>query len=251
MPNATREVAKGTMRVTDEFTREPLVATAADRYIWANAMLGKNAAGYIDKLDDTTSEQFVGVFRGTDGGKFKHEISSVGVASVDIHRPALFELAISGVAIADVGRRVYATDDQTGVFVPGAFSNCVGTVEQFVSTGVALVRPIYNPPLGVPLQVASANGAILVKPGTCFITKTGSAAVMTLADPTTGLHDGLELEIVSTTAFAHTVTNTSGFNNGGAASDVGTFAAAIGNGLGLVAYQGRWYVKRNVGVTLA
>jgi hypothetical protein len=59
--------------------------------------------------------------------------------------------------------------------------------------------------------------------------------------------------VVCTTAFAHTVSNAagSGFNAGGAASDVCTFTAAIGNNIELVAYQGKWYVTGNVGGTLA
>jgi hypothetical protein len=251
MANATDNVKKGTLRVTDEFTRESLAATVADRYFYANSMLGRNAAGYIDKFDDTASETFVGLFRGTDGGKYKQVISSAGDYQIDIHKPAFFELAISGVAITDVGRRVYASDDQTGVFTPGAFANLIGTVEQYVASGIALIRPIYNPPLGDTVQVLSANGAVIVKPGTVFVTK-GTACVMTLADPTTGVHDGMVIDVISTTAAAHTLTNAgSGFNVGGAASDVGTFAAAIGNGITVVAYGGKWYVRRNTNVTLA
>lgn len=100
-------------------------------------------------------------------------------------------------------------------------------------------------------QVASADGAITVKNGVVIITK-GTAAVLTLAAPTATTDDYKQLLIMSTTAAAHTVTQTTpGFNNGGAASDVGTFAAAIANSLLLVAYQGVWYVVNNVGVTLA
>jgi hypothetical protein len=102
-----------------------------------------------------------------------------------------------------------------------------------------------------PTQILSADGAITAKSGNVLITK-GSAAAITIAAPTAGTDDGKELVIVSTTAFAHTVTNTSpGFNNNGAGSDVGTFGAAKGNGLSLVAYNGAWYVIGNIGVTLA
>jgi hypothetical protein len=102
-----------------------------------------------------------------------------------------------------------------------------------------------------PTSVLSADGAITQKSGVVLITK-GSACVITIAAPTAGADDGKELVIVSTTAFAHTVTNTSpGFNNNGASSDVGTFGAAKGNGLSLIAYNGAWYVIGNIGVTLA
>jgi hypothetical protein len=101
------------------------------------------------------------------------------------------------------------------------------------------------------VTAVSADGAISVKDGLVVITK-GSACILTLAAPTATTDDGKELLIFSTTAFAHTVTNaTPGFNNGGAASDVGTFSAAIGNYLRLEAYNGVWYVSGNVNVTLA
>lgn len=106
----------------------------------------------------------------------------------------------------------------------------------------------------------AADGAIDLTLGNFkssqIITK-GSAAAITLAAPTAGLpvnggHDGLRLHIINTTAFAHTVTNTSpGFNNNGAAQDVGTFAAAKGGCLLLEAYNASWYVVSNISVTLA
>lgn len=103
-----------------------------------------------------------------------------------------------------------------------------------------------------PTQDASADGAItLLEGGVVKITK-GTAAALTLADPSVA-DDGAILYIMSTTAAAHTVSNAagSGFNAGGAASDVGTFGAAIGNSLILVALGGNWYVLNNIGVTLA
>lgn len=101
------------------------------------------------------------------------------------------------------------------------------------------------------LVVASGNGAIDVQGSTVFITK-GSAAALTLAAPTSGSHDGMTIDIVSTTAYAHTVTNSSpGFNGAGASGDVATFGAAAGNSMTVVAYGGKWYVVNLTGVTLA
>lgn len=108
--------------------------------------------------------------------------------------------------------------------------------------------------------LASADGAIDISlknfPDTVLITK-GTACALTLAAPTAGVpakggHDGMRITIYSTTAAAHTVTNTSpGFNNGSTASDVGTFGAAIGNYLVVEAYNGIWYTVGNLNVTLA
>ncbi|MGA9772356.1 MAG: hypothetical protein WBV94_25205 [Blastocatellia bacterium] len=103
-----------------------------------------------------------------------------------------------------------------------------------------------------PTQVAAASGAISIKHGIVVITKAGVAA-MTLADPVATDDDYKRLTVISATASAHTVSNAagSGFNGGGAASDVGTFGGAKGDGITLIAYQGVWYVIDKTNVTLA
>ena len=99
-------------------------------------------------------------------------------------------------------------------------------------------------------QELSADGAITIAHGVVFITKT-SAAAITLDTPPTSM-DGAELEIVSTTAFAHTVTQSSpGFNNAGASGDVATWTAAAGNALKLRARSGIWYATNLQGVAIA
>ena len=100
-------------------------------------------------------------------------------------------------------------------------------------------------------QALADDGAITIKSGVVLLTK-ATALAATLAAPTATTDDGKVLHIISTTAAAHTVTATTiGFNAGDAASDVGTFGAAIGNSITIVAYQGEWYVLNNVNVTLA
>ena len=120
---------------------------------------------------------------------------------------------------------------------------------------------LYNLKAGVSTQAdlltapdyvtaASADGAITIQSGTVVITK-GTACALTLGTPTTA-QNGTIIRIISATAAAHTVTAaTIGFNAADAAGDVGTFAAAIGNNLIVVAYGGEWLVLGNTGVTLA
>ena len=96
-----------------------------------------------------------------------------------------------------------------------------------------------------------AAGAITIPDkDTTIVIAGGAALAMTIADPTRA-QDGLKLRIVCGTAFAHTVTNSAGFNAGGAAVDVATFAAAVGNNIELEAVSGKWLVTRNIGATLA
>lgn len=125
------------------------------------------------------------------------------------------------------------------------------TVPPFAVAAFALMDKSGNV-ISSTTQVASLDGAIVIKRGTVYITK-GSAAALTLAAPIPGVDDDAELTIVSTTAFAHTVTQTTpGFNAGSTASDVGTFGAAIGNNIQLKAFNGVWLTSSTPrGVTLA
>lgn len=100
-----------------------------------------------------------------------------------------------------------------------------------------------------PLQVVSADGAITIKEGLVVITK-GSAAVITLADPVAGIDDSKVLHVYSNTAFAHTVTLTSGLAGVGAGADVGTFTAAAANRFAVFAYQGFWYLYGGAAVNV-
>lgn len=109
----------------------------------------------------------------------------------------------------------------------------------------------------LPIQVASADGAITIKSGMVVITKAGVAA-LTLAAPAAGAQsaggdDGKVLYIDSLTANAHTVTLAGGLRGAGSGADVGTFGAAIGNGIVLYAYNGAWYPVpgTNTNVTFA
>jgi hypothetical protein len=100
------------------------------------------------------------------------------------------------------------------------------------------------------IEVDSADGAIAIKEGTVIITK-GSAAALTLAAPTAGLpaagtpgDDGKVLRIISTTAFAHTVTTPANNIKDGSTTtkDTATWAARVGGSIVLAAYGGAWYV---------
>jgi hypothetical protein len=103
----------------------------------------------------------------------------------------------------------------------------------------------------VPTQTLTDDGAVTLVDGVVFLNKAGAIAA-TIADPPTAM-DGARLTVISLTAQAHTLSNAagSGFNGGGAASDIGTFAAAIANNIELVAKGGVWYVVNNTNVTLA
>lgn len=101
---------------------------------------------------------------------------------------------------------------------------------------------------GAIVVLSGATDAIPINAGTAIVTSSGVNA-MTLATPAAGTNDGLELAVISTGAHAHTITTAANKING--ADDTATFGAAVANGLTLVAYQGVWYVKASVGITLS
>lgn len=99
-------------------------------------------------------------------------------------------------------------------------------------------------------QVISGDGAITIQTGQVILTK-ASAAAITIAAPTAGTHDKMEITIFTHTAQAHVITCASvGFNAKGSSGTV-TFTAAIGNSVTLRAYNGNWYAVVKTGVTVA
>ena len=148
------------------------------------------------------------------------------------------------------------TTSQLGIVVPstGCPDYHVGVGGQ-LSPDAMLAAAVINLESRIGnVEVDSASGAIASTYGTVFITKAGVAA-MTLAKPIAGLpsaggHDGQQLEIISTTANAHTVTTPSNGING--AHVTLTFTAAVGTNVILTAYNGTWYVNPSTpGITIS
>ena len=107
----------------------------------------------------------------------------------------------------------------------------------------------------LPFNDATGYKAIPVDTGCAVLTKGSAGTDYTLAAPVAGDYkaggqDGLELTILTTTAYQHVVTVGAGKVNG-ATNGVLTWAAAIGNGVILKAYNGIWYVIGSIGVTVS
>lgn len=104
------------------------------------------------------------------------------------------------------------------------------------------------------IAALAVSGAVTIPTTnrTYAVTKAGVAA-LTVVDPTSGVHDGVRLKFISSTAQAHTLSNAagSGFNAGGTSTDIGTFGGAIGDNIIIEAYGGKWLVQSKVNVTLA
>ena len=273
MSNATARVGKAYRDYRSDHRKRSYSTLTSQLQLYVNAHLGTTTGGYLAKFDDTQSLRYAGMvldggnIHGSQGPKLPNNGATSGTAGdgtldVEYVEPKRFELAVSGVAVTDIGRLVYALDDQTGTLDPTAttYQNLYGVVSDLLYatdpssavSGIALVTPIYDSSNGGRVAaVYSTSGAMVIRAGLHLITKVGVAA-LTLADPTSGTHDGLVMRIQSTTASAHTVDNSagSGFNAGGAASDVGTFSGVKGDGMEVTAYSGKWFANYLRNVTL-
>jgi hypothetical protein len=114
-----------------------------------------------------------------------------------------------------------------------------------------------------PVVAAGATDALPVADANVFITRAGVDA-MTLAAPKAGVYqagsnliqslgdpqdDGKTLFVISTTAFAHTITAPAGKMNG--TLHLATFAGAIGNFVEFKAFNGIWYISDLLGVVIS
>ncbi len=147
MANATSAVKKGVVRWTDEFAERSADTLSAATTFYQNAMVGVDEAGYLKKFDDTASLLFVGVVRGDNGNpKLPAGTGGDGTLQLPYQKPRYIELAIASIAITDIGKPVYAIDDQTGTLDASTrtYANVVGQVVDVVATGIALVELAYD-----------------------------------------------------------------------------------------------------------
>ena len=180
MANATAQVRKDAVRWNDnrEFPRLPLKTLSAETTFYTGAMVGLNASGYHEKFDDTVEMVFAGLVRGREGNPAMAAATQGDPGhELDLWRPPFFQLAISGVAITDKGKPVYASDDQTGVLDASTrtYGNFVGIVEDLVYhtnlsavSGIALIRACYD---GVYGHERYKTARFLAATGTITLTK--------------------------------------------------------------------------------
>ncbi len=112
-----------------------------------------------------------------------------------------------------------------------------------------LTNDAINKLLGGSLNPLSASVAIDPHTAGRYVITKGSIAAFTLAAPTAGADDGLQIEIISSTAFAHVLTATGLLVDGAGHVNTATFPAAGGGCVDLVAYNGKWYVQNSQNIT--
>lgn len=156
MSNATTRGTVGTTPFNDYPQKYGAVSTA--QIFYPNCLVGLTTGGYLDKLDDSESLQFVGVT-----GSVSTEVltgGSNGDVNIDVTQPRYVEVTFSSVAVTDIGRTVYASDDQTGTFATTTtYANVIGRLHSVVSSTRGVVECMYGGARDIPaVRVLAATG---------------------------------------------------------------------------------------------
>lgn len=215
MANATSIVKKGVVRRTEEFRQESSATLASETRFYRQAMLGRTTGGYLAKMDDTQSLIFAGVVRGQEGDPLLPAgTAGDGTINLDYQIPLAIELTITSVAVTDIGKPVYALDDQTGTLDASAttYANLVGQVVGVVGTNIALVELAYdgvagNKRLGAAKFLAATGNQTLSKWDLNKTIFCGNTAALSVTLPAVAsCPAGSTLTVVKTSADAQAIT---------------------------------------------
>lgn len=113
-----------------DFHDYPVIAADV---IFGGAAVGDNGSGYARPL------QAGDPFRGFADYKADNATGAAGDIDVRCRTRGRIQLSISGLAITDVGKDVYASDDDTFTLTQGSNTR-IGHVVAWVSTGVGIVE---------------------------------------------------------------------------------------------------------------
>lgn len=141
-------LAKNTPRNYELGDLNNLPVIAAD-VIYEGSAVGDNGSGYARPLEAGDP------FRGFALREANNATGQAGDVDVQVRRTGDVELAISGLAITDVGKKVYASDDNTFTLTQGS-NTCIGYVKRFVSTGKGVVH--FNENSGILAELTDSSG---------------------------------------------------------------------------------------------
>lgn len=192
----------------DEVVEFLLPATAATYY--PGEMIGMDTNGYAVKCDDAASVYFLGInAEAVDITVLSTD--SAGDKRIKVKRPAQgFAMLVSSAAITDVGKKCYALYSNEVTFASTTtYANYVGTVKEYISSTMVLVRPPGwgERPVGVSKTLAATGTQTLTK---WDLNKTilcpNSAAHTVNLPAVANTQAGDTLTFVKTTAAAFAVT---------------------------------------------
>lgn|SRR5574343_37775 len=105
----------------------------ASDIIYEGAAVGDNGSGYARPL--VAGDKF----KGFSESKADNSAGAAGAINVRVRAVGRVKLPIGSLVIGDLGKRVYASDDDTFTLTAGSNSE-IGFVYRFVSAGVGIVE---------------------------------------------------------------------------------------------------------------
>lgn len=123
-------------------------AVIAADIIYQGAAVGDNASGYARPLVAGDP------FRGFAAETVDNAAGAVAAKSVRCKRAGLISLPISALAITDVGKDVYASDDDTFTLTQSTNTR-IGHVSSWVSTGIGIVQ--FRSTEGAPVELTDST----------------------------------------------------------------------------------------------
>lgn len=118
-------------------TKMPAYPVLADAVIYRGALLKIDAAGFLAPCASEAGCVFAGVAR--------EGVDATGASSGDykclVETKDSFYVAAAGIVAADLGKKVYAADDNTVQLAAGTNLQEVGKIIEVVSATLVLVQP--------------------------------------------------------------------------------------------------------------
>jgi hypothetical protein len=121
----------------------------ASDIIYEGAAVGDNASGYARPLVAGDP------FRGFAESKADNASGSAGDKNVRVRTKGKVQIPVTSLAITDVGKNVYASDDDTFVLTQSTNTR-IGYVERYISSGVGIVAFAANN--GVEAELTDSSG---------------------------------------------------------------------------------------------
>jgi len=201
---------------------------AGSTTIFKGSLVSVQADGYVAPL--TAGEKFVGIAY----EKIDNSTGSDGDKAIRVFTTGDFDHALSGAAITDIGRPVFASADDTLTFSSNGNSH-VGIAQDYVSAGNIILRlDTQRRAVKTVTHVVedlAANGDIAARAIHSFNKEAWivAARVVNQADSASGVDDGNTsvhaLKIGSDTVVTETFDSTTAFPAANTAADLG----ALGN----------------------
>jgi hypothetical protein len=120
--------------------------------VYEGAAVGDNGSGYARPL--AAGDPFLGFAN----RKCDNASGANGALNVNLRHRGRVQLPISSFDITDVGKPVYASDDDTFTLTQSTSSH-IGRAVRFVATGSAVVEfDAGNPPLGLLAELTDSSG---------------------------------------------------------------------------------------------